>query len=275
MRKFLSFIFSMIIFILLVVLSINLSVKKLAIDTISDNMVKGEVSDFIIDIIYQEYPNIDSDKLGKIDNFIRESDEIDNITSKYIDGIISSIGSGNSFTPDIDDNLYNLIENNRDKLEECGISNDEIDKLSKEILDNNKIKDIYKVVNNSVGRSLTSEQKLVVGVYNVIVSNNLRYGLIVGIIICVIFLILLSKIKYNCFLKVGISSLIAGLFVKFGIVGIINVIAWEVTNNVLGRTSDINTGFLNKIGYTYIVVGIISIFLYLIWSNIEKKKLEP
>ena len=74
----------------------------------------------------------------------------------------------------------------------------------------------------------------------------------------------------SCF-KVGISSLIAGLFVKFGIIWVIDLISWEVTNDVLGRTTSIETNFLSLIGYLYIAIGIGLIIISMIIKKMSSK----
>ena len=271
MKKFFSVLFSIIIFILLITLSINLSIEKLVIDTINDSVVKKEVSDFVTDAIYQEYPEISVDDLEKIEDFINESEEVNDITSKYFEGIMNSINNGDSYVPDIDDDLNSLIENNRDTLEEIGINDDEIDKISHEIIDNDRISEIYQVVSDNVSNNLTKEQELVIDIYNFFGSTNLRYGLIIGIFISVIFILVLDKSIINSCFKVGISSLIAGLFVKFGIIGVIDLISWEITNNVLGRTTSIETTFLNLIGYIYISIGIALIIISILIKKISSK----
>lgn len=271
MRKFFSVLFSIIIFVLLITLSINLSIKELVIDTINDSLVKREVSDFVTDAIYQEYPNISTNDLEKIENFINESDEVHDITNKYFEGIMKSINNGDNYVPDIDDDLNSLIENNRDTLEEIGINDSDIDKISHEIIDNDRISEIYQVVSDNVSNNLTKEQELVIDIYNFIGSNNLRYGLIVGIFVSIILILLLDKsIMKSCF-KVGISSLIAGLFVKFGIIWVIDLISWEVTNDVLGRTTSIETNFLSLIGYLYIAIGIGLIIISMIIKKMSSK----
>lgn len=105
-------------------------------------------------------------------------------------------------------------------------------------------------------------------IYNILSSNILRYCLIVEIIICVVLMILLDKNVYKCFKVTGISSLLAGVVVKFGIGSIINFIALSITNDVLGKTSDININFLSRVGYT----GMILILIYILAKIREFKK---
>ena len=88
MKKFFSVLFSIIIFILLITLSINLSIEKLVIDTINDSVVKKEVSDFVTDAIYQEYPEISVDDLDSLEGLyenrvygIQENNNIDDFPS--------------------------------------------------------------------------------------------------------------------------------------------------------------------------------------------------
>ena len=112
---------------------------------------------------------------------------------------------------------------------------------------------------------------MVIDIYNFFGSTNLRYGLIIGIFISVILILVLDKSIINSCFKVGISSLIAGLFVKFGIIGVIDLISWEVTNNVLGRTTSIDTTFLSLIGYVYISIGIGLIIISMVIKKLSSK----
>lgn len=75
----------------------------------------------------------------------------------------------------------------------------------------------------------------------------------------------------------GSSGLISGLIIKFVIIEGINMVSWDVTNKVLGRTSDINVDMLNNISIIYMLIGLLLIVVYsilkrVIHNNVDKIK---
>lgn len=272
MKKFLCILINDIVAIMLVLLAINLTIKDILVDTISEIIIKREISDMVTDIIYRECPDINSVDIMKIDEVIQNSSEVKDITDKYFSNIMGAINENDDDYLDIDDELENLIENNRDKLEDFGLSDDKIDKISKDISSSNRVSETYEIVKDNVRYNLTDEQKRIVNIYNILNSNSLRYGLIIGIVLGIIIIGGLSLKKFSFIIYTGISSFIAGLFVRFGVINIIKMFAWEVTNKVLGRTSDIYLDSLCNISRCYIVIGVLLIIIYLILRKISNRK---
>ena len=150
MKKFLCILISDIVAIMLVLLAINLTIKDILVDTISEIIIKREISDMVTDIIYRECPDINSVDIMKIDEVIQNSSEVKDITDKYFSNIMGAINENDDDYLDIDDELENLIENNRDKLEDFGLSDDKIDKISKDISSSNIVSETYEIVKKKI-----------------------------------------------------------------------------------------------------------------------------
>ena len=270
MKKVICIILSIVIFILLLILSINLSIEDIVVDTISDSMVSDKISDVVTDIIYEKNPDIDVEDMEKIEKLVENSEDVIDIAGSFFNAIIGDINDNSEKTIDISEELYDLIEDNKDKLEKYGINSEDIDDIKEKLVDNNNINDVYEVVEDGVSNHLTSDQRIVISIYNILSSNELRYGLIIGIIVNLIIIILLSG--YKVIIYSGVSALVSGISVKVGIIGIIHLIAWNVTNKVLGRTSDINVSALSNIGWFYIIFGIILIIIYFCVKKFYSKK---
>lgn len=276
MRKFFSVCFSFMIFTLLIFLSINLTIERIIVDTISDSIVKKEVSNVITDVIYEMYPDISIDNLGKIENMINDSKEVRKITEKYFENIMESVNDSDSEYPDISDNLEDIVLNNRSEFIKYGVSSEDIDKIVYS-LDDDSINQVYKVVNDSLIGNLTDEQRLVIGIYNILSSDSLKYSLIIGIVVLICIICLINWNLYSWLVYMGSSGLISGLIIKFVIIEGINMVSWDVTNKVLGRTSDINVDMLNNISIIYMLIGLLLIVVYsilkrVIHNNVDKIK---
>lgn len=276
MRKFFSVCFSFMIFTLLIFLSINLTIERIIVDTISDSIVKKEVSNVITDVIYGMYPDISIDNLVKIENMINDSKEVRKITEKYFENIMESVNDSDSEYPDISDNLEDIVLNNRSEFIKYGVSSEDIDKIVYS-LDDDSINQVYKVVNDSLIGNLTDEQRLVIGIYNILSSDSLKYSLIIGIVVLICIICLINWNLYSWLVYMGSSGLISGLIIKFVIIEGINMVSWDVTNKVLGRTSDINVDMLNNISIIYMLIGLLLIVVYsilkrVIHNNVDKIK---
>ena len=276
MRKFFSVCFSFMIFTLLIFLSINLTIEIIIVDTISDSIVKKEVSNVITDVIYGMYPDISIDNLGKIENMKNDSKEVRKITEKYFENIMESVNDSDSEYPDISDNLEDIVLNNRSEFIKYGVSSEDIDKIVYS-LDDDSINQVYKVVNDSLIGNLTDEQRLVIGIYNILSSDSLKYSLIIGIVVLICIICLINWNLYSWLVYMGSSGLISGLIIKFVIIEGINMVSWDVTNKVLGRTSDINVDMLNNISIIYMLIGLLLIVVYsilkrVIHNNVDKIK---
>lgn len=272
MRRFFSVLVSFILFIVLLFLVINFSIESIVVDTLSDSLVKREVSDVVTDVIYKMYPDISVDNLGKINDMVENSEEVKEITEKYFSNIMDSINEGNYEYPDITDELDSLILNNRSNLIEYGVDSDDIDRIVSELDNNDSINQVYQAVNDNLVGNLTEEQKLVVDIYNMLSSDDLRYGLIIGIVVMIGVLCLINWNLYSWLIYAGISSLVAGLVTKVVIIEGINMVAWDVTNKILGRTSDINVEVLNNLSMIYMLVGAILIGVYIIIRKLLIKR---
>lgn len=272
MKKIFSGLLGFMIFLLLIILAVNLSVKDIVVDTLSDSMVKGKVSDIVTDFIYDKYPNISNDNLKEIEDIIYESDEVNHITDKYFNSIMDSIADGDSKVPEVHDELHGLIENNRDKLESYGISSSDIDKITSDLDNDDTLDEIYSAVSDNMVDNLTDEQRKVIDVYNFLSSDNLKNGLIIGIIGCLIIISFINQDLYSWLIYSGINTLVAGLVVRFVIINVINMVAFSVTNNVLGRTSDIDIGYLSNVSNWYMIVGVLFIIGYIVIDIIIKRK---
>lgn len=125
--------------------------------------------------------------------------------------------------------------------------------------------------------NLTDEQRLVIGIYNILSSDSLKYSLIIGIVVLICIICLINWNLYSWLVYMGSSGLISGLIIKFVIIEGINMVSWDVTNKVLGRTSDINVDMLNNISIIYMLIGLLLIVVYsilkrVIHNNVDKIK---
>ena len=99
------------VFIIFFIFSFN--IRQVCVNTLSNYIVKNEITDKVVDEIKTSYPDLSEDAITDIEINIKNSSEIINITNKYFESIINESGN-----PNIKTNLLNLIGEFQDVLEE-------------------------------------------------------------------------------------------------------------------------------------------------------------
>ena len=269
MRKIFNVLIGFFLILLLVVLGIHFSIRKMVIDTLNDNLVTDEVSSVVLDVIIDEYPDIDVEDLSKIESIIEGSEEVRDIGSKYFDSVMDSISSSDVVIPSISSNLDELIENHRKELEEVGIDSSDIEIIKEKLRVDDTIDQVYENVVEDVMKNLTDEQKEVVSFYRIFTSDGVRYGLLIGGFLLIVFVFLINKSLKGGFLVCGISFLVSGLF-EFLLIGSIRFLSSSVTNAVLGRVGDISIDSLRCVGIIYLIMGILFFVLSILFRNFKR-----
>lgn len=265
MKKFFSVLFSIVIVISLILLAINMSIQDMAIDTIHDSLVKKKISNTITDVIIERYPNIDVSDLEGLNNTIQNSPEAREITEKYFDDIIKEITSGEStISVVIETDLENLIDNHKEELSSYGIDLEELDAIKEEVLQDNNMNEIYEIVREQLPTTLTKEQQMVIDVYQILHSKVLQYSLFGILAVSVLAIILINWSSKVSLKYLSVSTFLSGIIVQVGLIGGIKWIQWQLTNHILGRTTDIHYSSLSYIGLSYLGIGLLLFVVFIV-----------
>lgn len=275
MKKFITVLSSIILFFGLIFLVLAFTTKKIIVSTLTDSMVTKEVSNQVINVIYEYAPDAITDEvLTRIEEEIATNPEVQSIVNKYFDGIVESIVNNTDVeVPDTKEELEKLINDNVDLLNEMNVTLTEEQKneIVNELEDSKVIETVYKTVSYSVKKGLTEEQKTAIGIYSFITSNTFKY-IICGVILALLLVVcLVKKSIYKWMINVSPSLIIICLGILFVLPMLIDKIGGMLTNKLIGKTADININVLTNWGIAYLVLGVILTVGYIIIKNIKKE----
>ena len=273
MRKFLKFILTFVLFVLITILCLSFSLKEVVIDTLSKEVVSGKIVEEVTDLI-RNYVGDDYSTLHKLEENIKNSDAIYNITNEYIDSITKDVISNNDIK-NIDANKYieKIIDENKEVLEENGvhITKDNLEKI-KEELDNNKLDNIYVNVVNNVKNNITKEEKGFIRMYNKFITPSFRFIIFICIIITIILIAFIKKTYYRWMYNLSIALILSGIILSF----VSSLVTDFIKGLISYKTSLITNINLNSIvsfGYICFLLSFLFIIIYFICLKIENKNM--
>lgn len=261
MKKFICGLLTVLLIILFSTLIFSFNFKNVVVNTISNGVVKKEIVDSIDDVVSHLDDVIDDDAIVKIEENIKQSEVIDQVTENIFDEVIGYLNDGKDINiVNIDGELEKLIDENRDTLAQYGIELTEKDK--QEIIDSIAIDDVIndKIEEEvmTVKENMSSEELFILNIYNVLTSSILQIGLIIGIVVDIILIALIKKSLYKWIFNVGIALIC---------VGIINAVWIPLVVNLIRGTINIDIGGIVTSGYIGLGIGILLIVIY----NVIKK----
>ena len=168
MKKIIVGFFSFILLTLLIILAFNMNIKNMFNDIISNSGVDKQVNNAISNYFNKDTINL----INK--------DEISGIVDELMDKMIENDGDS-----EFNDVLVDVINKNREKLNNYGIDDEKIDSAIYDIEAN------ITASNNNF--KLSDEQKMGLIFYKIVSSNKIRKYLIISICSCIIILLIIIK----------------------------------------------------------------------------------
>jgi hypothetical protein len=229
MRKIAVTISSIIIIIMTFLLCIYFSLKENVV-SFSD-LVKSEVSNEIINLIEKDFPSLTTNEKDLLEKKINNSKSLDNVTSKYFKAVIKDVNSTPSeyHIPDVKKDVSNLmdecflvIQNERNV-----VIPSETKTSLKNIINNENLNSIY---SNTI-TSLQSNEKVseFINIYNFLTNKEVKNIFIFITVIFLILMLICSKPKYSYLFNLGVTFLLSGLIMIYGLVPAID----DVTHNYI------------------------------------------
>ena len=271
MKKVFCIILTIFISILISLFCISYGIKDACVNTISNAIVKREITSKIVLSVKNIYSDVSYETLEDIEDEVSNNVSINELTSKYFEEIVDSIINNREIeSPDTKKELLSLLEDNENVLEKHGIevSEDQKQKIIDEIVESNIVNDVYKKVSTIIKKNLNENQKKAVNMYKIVISKNFRLILISLIIISLILLILFKKSAYKFSINLGIAGVLSGIFITFILPIITNMISNELTSKLIGESALININKLINYGYLCFIFASIFIIIYFIGNKI-------
>ncbi len=261
MKKFLNVFLTIIMVCVIIVLCINLSIRKMSVKTVADAIVIQEVSGKVKEVLNESFPDVSNENIDKVEDIIEGNDALDNITGEFLDHVTYTINNDKEIeTTGILEGITDVIDKSIPELEEAigkKISQEQIDKIkikltNKDSLLQNKIKSTVEKIQTS-----TPGTKQFIKIYDILSNNLTKIICIIGIIIIVVLLGVINKSYFKWTLFSGIGLLVSGVVLGLFLPLVVN--AMEFT--------DIPVDSLWMSGLICGGIGIILLVIYMILNR--------
>lgn len=273
MKSFIKGILTIWIAILLIVFGVVSSMKSVIIDA-TDMMMKDELKTNIIAAIENlANKDIPENVIQKVENEIDNNPIIKKLLSRYYDVIMDVLSSKETNVQlDVAKELEALIDMGEEVLGNYGFTL--TDQEKQEILSAVSSSEINDLINDSINElkiDLSSDEQMIIDGYIFLTSMTFKVILIVLIAIALLLIALLNKNFYSWLSNFGIAAIITGILMGI----LLPMLVTEILASLETDSSiPISTASYSTYGYTLIILGIVSIAVKIVISNIQKKKMN-
>ena len=272
MKKVINFILTLIMLVLICLFFISLNLKKVVINSLSKSYVKSEITNEITNELKNKF-NIDNyDYLEKLENNISNNEVVLNVTEKYFDSMVNNIINDKNDIPDIKEDLNKILNDNKNDLKQnnINISDEDIDKIASELVENKNIEKAYKIVLSKVKNNIGTKEVKIIKLYNTIITPSFRYILIFIMLFLTILIGVIKKSFYKWTYNLGIAFIISGFMLTFLsqlLLDLLLDLFSEYNTNL-----DININNIINSGYLCFIIGLVLVIIYIIGNKISKRK---
>lgn len=271
MKKFLNVFLTIIMVCVIIVLCINLSIRKMSVKTVADAIVIQEVSGKVKEVLNESFPDVSNENIDKVEDIIEGNDALDNITGEFLDHVTYTINNDKEIeTTGILEGITDVIDKSIPELEEAigkKISQEQIDKIkikltNKDSLLQNKIKNTVEKIQTSAPKT-----KQIIKTYDILSNNLTKIICIIGIIIIVVLLGVINKSYFKWTLFSGIGLLVSGILLGLFLPLAVNAMEFTIGMRILGMSIDIPVDSLWMSGLICGGIGIILLVIYMVLNR--------
>lgn len=273
MKRFLLVLLSFLISVLILALCVSYGIKSVVVNIISDNIIKGEITSNVIEEIKDTYSNVSYDLLEEIEINTKNSDEVNKITQKYLDGILDSLsGKGEIEVPNTKEELLTIIEDNEKILEENGIdfTDEQKDHITSELVESGVIDEVYKKLSDELKDNMSDDEEKLVSTYVFIQSNTFRMLCFSSIFILLLIIALLKRSFYRWSVNLGISLVISGLLIILLLPIMVNGLGDIFASKLMDQDLSININNIVNYGYVCVMLSALFIIIYIIGNKVTR-----
>lgn len=273
MKRFLLVLLSFLISVIILALCVSYGIKSVVVNIISDNIIKGEITSNVIEEIKDTYSNVSYDLLEEIEINTKNSDEVNKITQKYLDGILDSLsGKGEIEVPNTKEELLTIIEDNEKILEENGIdfTDEQKDHITSELVESGVIDEVYKKLSDELKDNMSDDEEKLVSTYVFIQSNTFRMLCFSSIFILLLIIALLKRSFYRWSVNLGISLVISGLLIILLLPIMVNGLGDIFASKLMDQDLSININNIVNYGYVCVMLSALFIIIYIIGNKVTR-----
>lgn len=289
---------AIIFFVSLFCLGVSFCLKPICTQTVQNLVLNETVTDYLTDGISQENKvssnhtadstetssqgtNIEKtdiitkEQIEKVEEIVQSSPELRDLASEYLEQYAQYMEDGVSSIPESQkEELMNSVnEDILDVLEdESSSSFTESDRQRYKTALEEKEQAVFDTLDEmpSALEQTMPDAAAALKTYGKAVSMETQAGLAAAAIITGILLMICRRYQFRWAKSIGVFTLIDGLLIAFAVPYIAEILSGFLTNQLLGRTGDIDTGICSQIGGGMITAGILLIAFYMIYHRKRK-----
>lgn len=243
---------------LLIIFAISFNLKNIVRDDLIKEVIKEEI------IVKEFQPkDLEVTKNEEI-NQILNTPEVQELVDKYLDISFSTLMNDEvSSNIELEKDILKFFQENKAVIDEkIGVEiTDEMIEKVEEQLDSKELSRVFEQSLNNAKNSMPKEVKIILQVYNYLISGMFKLIIISLISIILLVIAILQKSFYRWLGPLGISSLIGG----FGV-----ILMSLIVKIVVQASSDL-TGFkLKSLIITGIIMALLGVVLIIIRKILDK-----
>lgn len=269
MKKVIIFLLNVILFGALLLFAGSICAAPIVANTITQEITGNVEAQRMVDVVMDAFPETSADQLLQVQEALKNSSAMEEITTKYIDEIAAAAASGETLElPEITEDMNTLIDENMSIIEENlgkEFTQQQKQTISKKLEE--KSDDVQKAL-NTVTQSMMYEtsggRAVILKAYHVITSTAFQAGC--GIVILILFagISFLKKSPLSAMAGVGVTFLLAGICLAVLIPSVASGIGGEIADRILGRYMSFDFSGLRIAGGVMLGIGVVMELTYLL-----------
>lgn len=274
MKKFIHFLITIVISVLIIVLCFSFTLNEVVVNTLSKEVVSSKISDEVIDQLEDELNDINYEVSDELKESISNSSVITEITEKYLDGIVSAIINDDDVSlPNTQEDILKIINENESILKENGINlNDEQKQtIASKLSQDERVSAVYESAVQSIKSELSSSEVTLINAYDSVTKPMFRWIIATVIIILILILAVSKSTFYRWTYNFAVSLFISAVFLSLLFPFITDSVEASLTTDILGKASSINVNPIINYGYGCFCLCAFMVIIYIVGNKITRR----
>lgn len=269
MKKAVTFLLNVILFGALLLFAGSICTAPIVGHTITQEITGNVESQRMLDVVMDAFPEASADQLFQVQEALKNSSAMEEITTKYIDEIAAAAASGETLElPEITEDMNTLIEENVSVIEENlgkEFTQEQKQTISKKLEEKSgEIQNAFNTVTQSMLYGASGEKAVILKAYHVITST--AFQACCGIVVLILFagICFQKKSPMRAMAGVGITFLLAGICLAALIPSVASEIGGEIADRMLGRYMSFDFSSVRIAGSVMLGMGVVMELTYLL-----------
>lgn len=244
-----------------------MSIRPLCASTVSGAVLGREVSSRVLDEVYKVYPEVTSEQMEEVENFLEENQAVKELAGAYLDVMAGSVKDGTPVSPEDYEALIGELKQDvfPQLMDEMGdlLTEEEKNALYEGIdSQSEKIGQIMAQGAAEITEQSYPPVETALELYGFLDSFSVK-ALSLGVVILSGIIVLASgRRRYRGLLSLARDGIVSGIMVGAVIPFLANTAAHVLTNRILGRTAELTLTPLFFYGGIFFAGGFVLLIMY-------------